>query len=40
MIDRQNRGKALSEVKPVEKISKNLEFSRVKFGAKGSTSFT
>ena len=40
MINRENRGKALSEVKPVEKISKNLEFSWVKFSAKGSPSFT
>ena len=42
VIDRGKRSKTLSEVKPVENISKNLqrEFSRDKSHAKGSPSFT
>ena len=40
VIDRGTRSKTLSEVKPVGKISKNLENYRDKFHAKGSRSLT
>ena len=36
VIDRGKRSKNLSEVKPVENISKNLQFSRDKSRTKGS----
>ena len=36
----RKRSKTLSEVRPVENISKNLQFSRGKSRAKGSPSFT
>ena len=40
-IDRGKRSKAMSEVKQVENINKNLqEFSRDKSHAKGRPSFT
>ena len=40
VIDRGKRSKTLSEVKTVENINKNTEFSREKFRAKGSPYFT
>ena len=40
VIDRGKRSKTLSEVKPIENISKNAEYSEDKSRAKGSPSFT
>ena len=40
IINRGKRSKTLSEVKPFGNINKNLQFSRDKFSAKGSPSFT
>ena len=40
VVNRRKRSKTLSEVQSVEKISKNLQFSRDKSHAKGSPSFT
>ena len=39
VTNRGKRTKTLSEVKPVENISKNQQFSRDKSHAKGSPSF-
>ena len=40
VTNKGKRSKTLSKVKPVENISKNLEFSRDKSRAKGSPSLT
>ena len=40
VINRGKRSKTQSEIKPIENISKNPQFSRDKSRSKGSPSFT